>query len=115
MGLAAADAIHVGKDGLLVMTPTVHAVNVATITLESDARLRFESGYVNVVCDTLSGPDERLFHLTPRLIEAFLGLHLGTSPAENPIDPRLLPEDAHAHKYLPGYSQEHMFVSADYS
>jgi hypothetical protein len=111
VGWAAADVIHVAQNGLLVMSSTVHAVNASTITLEDDARLRFESGYVNVRCDTLNGPE--LFSLFPGIVDLLLGLDLGPSHAENPVDPNDLPQDMNAYKYLPGYSREHLFVSAD--
>ena len=110
VGVATSETIHIGKNGVLVMSPAVHVVNALTITLEDDARLRFESGYVNVACDALNGPP--IFSLAPSILDVLPALDLGPSYAENPADQGDLPPDLNAYKYLPGYSREHLFVSA---
>jgi hypothetical protein len=107
VGLASAENIVIGLDGMLVMDPTVHVVHAGLIELSSGSRLRFMSGSVNVSCATLTGPDE-----TPGPVPPY---HPPPTPTRPPIDPDLLPRsDLVIGKFLRGFWKSVELHSAKY-
>lgn len=96
MGVASVENIVIGMDGTLVMAPTVHVVRANMIQLSSGSRLRFESGVVDVRCETLHGPPEDVDPPPP--------VHVPETwpPIDRP--PRRPP--LRNGKYLRGYSRE---------
>jgi hypothetical protein len=96
MGVASVENIIILSDGTLVMAPAVDVVHANLIQLSSGSRLRFESGAVNVRCETLSCPSDDVEPPPPVHVPE-TWLHIDRPPRRPPL--RL-------GKYLRGYSRE---------
>jgi len=82
------------------MSPAVHVVDVNAIFIGSNGRLKFQSGSVNVRCNTLNGPLESAGPVGPH------GPPPDHSPPADPTRPHLMSAEELAEKYLQGYSRE---------
>jgi hypothetical protein len=102
LGVASPQNIVIGVDGTLVMSPTVHVVHANLIQLSSNSRLRFESGSVNVYCETLTGPSEP----SPPSPGSSVPPVWPPPDRPNPLDPNNHLRNVHIGKYLRGYSRE---------
>lgn len=107
LGIVSPTSIDIEKDGVLVMSPTVWAVNTATVTLGSGSRWRFESGSVQVNCEELNGPT---FVIAAAFIPIIVDL-FSAKPASADMSDEEIAREQRIGKYLPGYSRERDWTS----
>ena len=102
LGIVSPTTIDIEKDGVLVMSPTVWAVNTSTVTLGSGSRWRFESGSVQVNCEELNGPTFTIAAVfIPIIVDLF-----SAKPASADMSDEEIAREQRIGKYLPGYSRE---------